>query len=284
MNAAHITQFVIGVCGELPGRQALETAAEMARMFRARFSALMIEDPASGTLGYLPFAREYVPGRAAWQNIGVADVEARRASAQRRVRDAFATMAQLHGLNADVEVLSGNLQDELTGALHPGDIVALLAPAQASEWMTLPFSAFAEAAFQGPATALLLPSRIARRKGPVVALTNMEDKASLSLAARLAQVSGEMLIVMAAGVNDMAGGASTLSELIDFPLERLRIIDVDGANLRDIKQWLWDIEERMLVVGRELLTEPGLGELISLASARGIPVLIPGNPAARQED
>ncbi len=279
MSAARITQFVVGVCGEMPGRQTLETAAEMAHMFSARFSALMIDDGASGTLGYLPFAREYVPARAAWQTIGVADVAARQALSLRRARDAFAAIAQLHGISAHVEVISGNLQDELTGVLHETDVVALLAPSQASEWMTLPFAAFADAAFQGPATALLLPARITRRTGPIVALASMEDAASLALAARLARASGEMLIVLAAGATDIAGSTKSLMEKVDLPLERLRIVDVDGANLTDINRWLGDMGERMLVVGREFLTRPDLGQLISLACVRGIPVFIPGNPA-----
>ena len=283
MSAARVTHFVVGVCGEMPGRQPLEIAAEMARYFSAQFSVLMIEDAASGVMGSLPFAREYIPGRSTWQTIEVADVQARNALAQRRAREAFADVARLHGLSADFEVMKGDGQEELARVLRNYDVVAMVAPTSAGAWMTLPFSAFAEAALHGPAIALLLPARIFRRKGPVVALASATDQDSLMLGARLAQATGEMLVVLAADAKDIAQNVQSVAARVDLPSARLRIIDADGSNLHDINRLLGVAGARILVARREYLTQPGLGQLIGLAAAHGIAIFIPGKPVPSQD-
>ena len=280
MSAARFTHLVVGVCGELPGHQAIEMAAEMARVFSAEFSALMIEDGSSDILACLPFAREYVPGRAGWQEIGASDIEARRSSVRRRARDVFSEIASAQGLIAGFEVLKGGAPGDLAGAIAHYDIVALAAPAQAGEWMMLPFSAFGDAALHARAVTLFLPARIARRTGPVAALLNAGDHAGLELAAQLARATGERMVILAAGLQDTAREAEAFAAQADLPRERLRIIDIDGGTLGEITQMLGDTGERMLVLGRAFLPQPGLEHVIRLAAARGIPVFIPGAPGS----
>ena len=280
MSAARVMQLVVGVCGELPGHQAIEMAAEMARVFSAEFSALMIEDGSSDILASMPFAREYVPGRAAWQEIGAADVEARRGSVRRRAREVFSEIALAQGLSAGFEVLKGNAQGDLAGVIAHYDIVALAAPAQAGEWMMLPFSALGDAALHARAATLLLPARIARRTGPIAALLDPSDHAGLEMAARLARAASERLVILASGLQDVAREAEALAARADLPRERLRIIDIDSGALGEITQLLGDTGERMLVLGRAFLPQPGLEDVIRLAAARGVPVFIPGAQAA----
>lgn len=271
-----IAHLAVGVCGELPGRQALEMAAEMARLLSAQFSALMIEDGASDILGSIPFAREYVPGRAVWREIGAAEIETRRGNAQRRAREVFTEIGRAHGLRADFEVLKGHALGDIASAIAHYDIVALVAPAQAGEWMLLPFSALADAALHARAATLVLPPRILRRRGPVAVLTGAADRSGIDLAANLAKATDEKLIVLAAGMKDIAREAGALSDQVDLPRERLRILDVDGAGVDDITHWLANIGERILVLGRGFLPQPGIDRLIRLATARGVPVLIAG--------
>ncbi len=273
-DATRTARLVVGICADPPSRPVIELAAELAALFGASFSAMMIDDGSPDILGSLPFAREYVAYRAQWRDIGNDDVESRREQAYRRARDLFSQIANAKGLQAEFEVLSGRSQDELSAAIAQYDIVALAAPALAGGWMMLPFSAFGEAVLQSPAAVLILPPRILRRTGPIALLASTGDRAAIEFAVRLARESGENFVFFCR-TESVTMDFVVLAESVDLPRGRLRIIDVDGVDLQQIGALLAGIGERILILGRELIPHPALQRLIAIAASRSIPVLLP---------
>ena len=284
MSAARTVSLVFGLCGGVPDRQAIELAAEVARVFRAGMTALMLDDGASETLASLPFAREYVPGATGWRDIGAREIAAGRESSRRRAKQLFDEIASAAGISSAIEFLHGAQRYDIAGAVAPYDIVALAAPAQAGEWMLLPFSALADAAFAGDAAALLVPPRVRRRAGPVAALLDSRDLDALQAAGRMANAANETLVLLAAHVEDAAREAQAFADNAGVPLPRLRIVDIDGASLDAITRTLEAVDERLLVIGRTFLPQPGISALIRLATSRGIPVFVPGKLPLSQTD
>lgn len=274
-------RLVVGVCGALPNRQALELAAEMARLFSARMSALLIEDGASDALGAIPFAREYIAHSATgWRDIHSGEMAVRRESARRRARALFDQIAAAQGLTSDFETVGAAA--DLSRAVAAYDIVALTPSEHARDWMALPFASLAQAALHARAATLIVPSRIARRRGPIAALLDAHDYAAVDMAAQLARAADENLVLLA---SDFEAGRDldALAARAAMPPHRLRILDIDGAGLDVITRTLGAIGERALVLGRGYLPHPGIERLIRLAATRGAPVIIPGaTEAARQ--
>jgi hypothetical protein len=284
MNAAvRTTRLVVGVCGALPKRHAIELAAEMARYFSAQMSALMIEDGSSEILAALPFAREYVTGSAVWRDIGSHDVAARRETAERRARALFAEVAGAQAIAGGLQTLRSSAAGDLARAIAGYDIVVLAAPEQVGEWMMLPFSALADAALHATTAALIVPPRILRRRGPVAAVLDSHDGMAVELAGRIASAANESLVLLAAGIDDVARDVESLANRANVPPERLRILDIDGAGLDTITRTLSAINERILVIGRKFMPQPGLETLLRLATSRGVPLLIPADGEKRSD-
>lgn len=278
MSRAPSVRFAVGVCGSLPGRQAIELAAEMARLLSAQMTALIFEDGASDALGSLPFAREFVTGPDAWQEIGVQDIAARRAFSRRRAQALFAEVASSRGVPASVQTIAGSGATDIAHAIAQFDFVVLNTPERAGEWMLLPFAALADATLQARATTLILPPRLRRKHGPIVAIVDRDDKRAIELAGRLARASEDALILLVAGLEDLALDIGRLSQIAEVPQQRLRVVAIDEAEFEAIMRTLDAIGERALVIGRRFLSDHGLQRLLRLAMSRGVPVMSPGAP------
>ena len=275
------TRLVISVCGRVPQRQSLELAVEFGRLFDAQISGLIVEDRASHLVGSIPFAREYVPGRALWQDLGLTETLAHQDMLLRRVQDIFNSIVLPEEQGSVAKRIECVVASDISSSISNADIVAFAAPAEADEWMSLPFSAFAEAALLTGATSLLLPVRLRRRSGPVVVLASSRDARALETAAHLARQSGERLVILAHGDGFDASQIAAMAADNDLARDKIRIVEIDGPGVSDIPGLLVRFDERALVIGRSSLlaivkSRSLLQSLIRLSAMRGVPVLIPG--------
>ncbi len=276
MNAARSIRLAVGVCGHMPKRHVVEIAADLALMMSAQMTALMIEDGASESLGSIPFAREYMVARAGWSEIGANDVTSRRDSARRRAQVLFDEIAASAGVQTSVQTLAGAAVGEIARAIADFDIVALPAPELAGEWMMLPFSSLVEAAIHAKSAAVIVPSLVSRRSGPVAAIVDPQDDKALELAGRMARTSGESLVVLAAGFENVARDIEHIAQQAGVPARQLRVLDIDDASLEVIMWTLGAINERTIVLGRNFLADGGFEIVLRLATSRGVPVMLPG--------
>jgi hypothetical protein len=223
--------------------ETVQLAAELARLLHLDLLGRFVDDPGLVKLAALPFSREYRVTEGEWHPLLSDEVHHSRDLAIAVARRLFAHAA------------TGAGRFELIGeggcaapADHDEDIVVVRQIPSGLESIDIATAP----ALRAAAGVLFVPNRIARRRGPVLAVASSANDPSLRTAASLAAAAGEKLLQFdrLCGAAPASGGGATIG-------------NVDAPN------------ERIIVVSRDTITDTMLH---SIAVNRGIPILVL-NPA-----
>lgn len=228
----------------------LRLAAEMAGLLQLDLHGLFVEEEGLLDLASLPFARELKLLGGGWNPLDASGLSRDLELAAKSAARAFAVAAKGLRTTCRFEIIRGSMARTIESMSGASDIVLLAEPGSPAE--DPQFLANLDAAFHSAAAVLLVPDRIARHAGPIVAVAQRSDDPSIAIARAVASAAKEDLIVTEALKTDdehaAAGGA-------------LRASVINSA--------LRQVQERLVVMNRAEKSTPSL-----IASMRRVPVLI----------
>jgi len=261
------------ILGLQPGTsdRAMRLAAELAELLDLDLLGLFFEDRGLRELAGIPFAREFRPLGGGWQPFDLDrlahDLEVAAASVERL----FTNVVKDLGGHSQFEVMRGPVSETLASTSRASDIVVIMEPASAAERVSAQFSALIEAAFRSAAAVMLVPTRVARNSGPIVAIATTANDPSIAVAVSIAGAAKEAVIVLDTGGQNPAD--EQLSQLADKAGVTIRRIATRKLSTDPMAclEALHPLRERLLVMTRV----PFDGEVASaIAGARQVPVLV----------
>ena len=166
--------------------------------------------------------------------------------------------------------------------IQAGDIVTIIEPSHPGESITRQFTALLDAAFETAAAILVVPRRIVRASGPVMAVESGPEDTSIRVALEIAAALKERLIVVAPPGALLSPEIAADAEQLGVAVEQLAAGATD-ANAPSALPSSSRSKERLRVIARRLLD--GAPELFSML--HGVPLLVVDSdqaaPAAAQE-
>jgi hypothetical protein len=282
---AETTEFKRIVLGFHSGgaeRTTLDLATELADLLHLDLLGVFLADEGLFHLAGLPFAREFRVLGGGWRPLAADELDRDMAFLARSAQRLFADQARSLQTASSFSVLRGASSDSIATVSRAGDIVIIVDPGSPAERVTQPFSTLFEAALRSAASVMLVPSRLQRRGGPVVALAALPEDASIPAAMKIAAALDEDVVVVAGFEPDEAWGPrlTEMAVAAGIHAETLsaRALPTDDRAIASI---LAGLNERLLVVGRHAVD---ISTPLMLASLRRVPVLVVGGGDNRGAD
>jgi hypothetical protein len=270
-------RIVLGLPYKRPGH-GMRLAAEVARLLQLDLLGFFVEEESLIGLATLPFIREFgLPG-GGWRRLDIDQLSRDLQIAARNAEKDFAEAAKSVQTMCHFEVVRGSMAATIESISGPGDIVLLMEPTSLAEFATPQFISTLDAAFRSSAAVLLVPARVARHSGAIVAIADEPNDPSIEAARVVATAAKEDLTIIelfkAAGkIRDPEIHLHADSRADQLPDAQRSLADASA-----IAYALGPLHERLLVMTRRDNSVPLL-----LASMRQVPVLII-EPAERQDD
>ena len=243
---------------------------ELARLLELDLLGLFVKEERLLSLVGFPFVREFDPLGGGWRPLDFDRLSHDLDLAARSAERAFTQAAKTVPTTCRFEVVNGSMIDAIASTSRADDIVLLFGEAASTTRAETPaFMAVLDAALQSSAAVLLVPPRIARQSGAVVAVTSGPKDQSVEIASAIAAAAKEDLIVIEASLTKKAHLAGDARRPIGIP--HRRIVASGDRNAAAIALALCEIRERLVVMTR------GDDDIApKIASMRQIPVLIVG--------
>jgi hypothetical protein len=219
-------------------------------------------------LAGLPFARELRPFGGGWRAIEADELDRDLEIAALGARRLFDEAAKPAQTASSFSVLRGATAEMIAAMSQAGDIVMLVEPGTPAERLTRPFVMVLEAALRSAASVMLVPSRLARRRGPVVAIARSPGDRAIAAAVAIAAATHEDLVVVQAFVADRAFEIAAAASV------RVTTRAIGGGQLADaraVSAALAGVNERLVVVSRD---DGDREDPSTIPSLRGVPVLV----------
>lgn len=250
----------------------LQVAAELADLLQVELLGLCLEDSGLRDLAGLPFAKEFRGLSAGWQPIDLERLSRDLELAARGLERMFDAAVKELSTTARFEVMRGRLAESIAAISRSGDIFVVMEPVSPAERATSQFAGLSEAAFSSTAAVLLVPQRIVRRKGPIVAIAAMPDDPSIHAAAALAIAAKEELVIIDANHHQVSIDTARLSGG-ETGLKVAQLVAAKTAfpDPAACTQAFRHLQERLIVMTRGAFDD-SVASII--ASARRVPVLV----------
>jgi molybdopterin-guanine dinucleotide biosynthesis protein A len=251
---------------------AVQVATALAELLKLELLGVFIEDTSLHNLAGMPFARELRPLGGEWHRLDTGELSRHLERAARTAERLFGEAAKRLSTQWRFEVVRGPLAGTIAAVSQTGDIVVIGEPASAAERASQQFSWLLDAALQSAAAVLVVPSRIARRQGPVVAVAAAPDDVSLVVAADIAAATNEDLVVV-----DRCATALEEERVGALPRAKDRRVEhiVAGPGAADapasLSHVLHSVRERLIVMTRRAFDGRAVA---AIAAARQVPVLV----------
>jgi hypothetical protein len=250
--------------------------AKLAELLHLSLVGMFMDDRSLMHIAGLSCVRELRSVSAGWQPIDIDTLATELDRGAATAHRLFTEAVQSCSVETSFRVEKG-LAGDVIGALATAqDIIVVIEPKNPAERVTQQFTRLVGAAFQAAAAVMVVPSRIARFAGPIIAVARNPEDSSINVAVRLAAAAREKLVIV--GPSDILGLSSSISNLtlsVGAPVELapipapLKMMTVAG----DLRRW----NERLVVMSRGTLKD---SEALALASFRSIPVVITEPPRA----
>ena len=259
-------RIVLGLPYNRPSH-GMRLAAEMARLLQLDLFGLFVEDESLLGLAALPFVREFQLLGGGWRPLDIDRLSRDLEIAAKNAERAFTEAAKTLRTTCQFEVVRGSMAETIASISRAGDIVLIAEPVNAAESATPQFFATLDAAFHSAAAVLLVPRRIARQSGAIVAIATDPDDPSIQAASAIAAAAKEELIVI-----ETSAGKKRISEsdlAVGAKIIRLPAAQGGPADAPVIASALQQVRERLVVMTRGDHSIP-----IVIASMRHVPILI----------
>jgi hypothetical protein len=262
------------VLGLQPGAhdRTMQLAVELADLLHLDLLGLFLEDTSLRDLASIPFSREFRSLGGGWHTIDLDRLSYDFELAAHSIERKFVSAAKRLLTGYQFEVARGPMTKTFTSFSRIDDIVMIAEPQSPAERATQQFSWLLEAAFQSAAAVLLVPSHIARTKGPVVAVATSADDSSVDAAATIALAAKEELVIIEADGRDVDDArvlkppAGTDLGIRRVAADRLGLADPAACALA-----FRQVQERLIVMTRGAVADETVS---AIAAARQVPVLV----------
>jgi hypothetical protein len=272
-TAAGRARLLLDLCHIAHDQEAIATVAELARLLQRDLLGIYVEDEAVQRLATLPFARELRLPSQAWSALDPAQLDAEFRSAAERLRALLRQQASRFNVPSEFHTVRADPAGYVAGISGGADVVVLAVPREASARACGSFAAAWRAAIGSPATTLLLPPRLARRRGPVAAVLGAGAEQRARAAASLAAATGENLVAL---VQDSEAADRSLGEAgrsAGRAEQRLSVRMLGEPSVEALLRALDGVGERLLMLDRRFVRDAAWQEAAKLSEARGVPLL-----------
>ena len=245
--------------------------ARLAELLRLNLVAMFVEDRSLVDIAGLPCVRELRALGGSWQPIEIGQLAAELEHSAATARRLFADIARHCSVETSFRIEKGSAADVIGSLATAEDIVVVIEPRHPVERVTQQFTRLVDAAFQASAAVMIVPSRVARVSGPIVAVAAEPDDPSIDAAMGIAAAAHEKLIVVSqTEIADLAVSLSASARSADVRAElaQVRKGPLCATLLADD---LWQAGERLIVTSRGTLAA---AEASTLASMRSTPIVI----------
>lgn len=248
----------------------VEAAAELAECLGVQCLGTFIVEPAIASLGARQGAQELRSVASGWQYIGTEDLSRDIEQAAASARRNFAAAVGQRSMERAFHLVNGGPGQILASLVRRDDILVMIEPRHPVDRITHQFRDVMNAAFDVPSSVMLMPSRISRRRGPIVAIATTKDDAAIRVAADIAGLTKEsLLIINAAGVPITRQAIPPAQRQARIIASRAKSLPIEARVLADLE----NAGERLIVARRVLLDEAGTRVI---ADRLGVPVLLAG--------
>ncbi len=259
MSAPGLRRLVLALAQGLSDQRAMGLAAEFARDFDLDLLGVYAEDETLLRFAEFPFAREIRRLTHDWHELDPGrlsdELNVQAEAARRHLRQVLDRM----GLRGGFEVRRGDPIHCVTEVCSAQDAIVMTVSCGLGQ---APMTALLPAAERSAAAVLVLPDRMVRHRGPIVAVAAREDDPAVALARALAERQHARLLVLATGVDAEAAAEGEVR-----PLASLAADDVLRA-LATIRG------ERLVVLAPEAAARIGTEGALRIAAAGAVPVLL----------
>jgi hypothetical protein len=249
---------------------AVGMTARLAELLGLELVATFVEDTSLVEVAALSCVREFRPFAGGWQPIEVTrlaqEIERTSATARRLFKEAMRAVQT----EASFNLARGSAADAIVSLATAEDIIVIIEPKNPAERVTQQFVRLVDAAFKAASAVLMMPHRLLRTVGPIVAFATTADDTSIHTAIGIAAAAQESVIVL----GDLDSRARVqISELAQSSGVRLTIAPAlqQPMNMATLIAGLVPLNERLVVISRSVLEDMTMAKV---ASVRGIPVLI----------
>lgn len=254
-------------------------AVELAQLLKLDLLGLFLEDTSLKNLANIPFARELRLLGGGWHPIDIGQMSRELEHAAQSAERMFAAAAGQLRTQCRFDIARGPMAATIARVTQTSDIVVIGEPVSAAERVAQQFSWLIEAAFRSAAAVMMVPSRIVRNHGPVVAIVTAPNDPSLAIAANFARAANEELTIV-----DVAAKAIEETKLRavanaeGLAIRHIRAGGVNLPNAASVEHALGPLHERLVVMTRG----PSDAHAAALLAAhRRVPLLIVEPPESR---
>ncbi|MDJ1158075.1 hypothetical protein QNA08_07485 [Chelatococcus sp. SYSU_G07232] len=255
----------------------VQLAVELAELMHLDLFGRFIDDPGIVSLAGLPFAREFRVLECEWHVLDSEGVTRSRDLAIAAAQRLFAKAARTSTATCHFEIVHETAAGAARAGVRAEDILVVSQATGAAGRAAEPLPLAVDAAFRTAAGVLIVPGRIARRHGPVVAVVGGPDDPSVDVANALAIEAKEALLLLdlRSGVLSRAETGERATRTDDLlGLQRTPAATADAGAVTHL---LGPTRERLIVVRRGVIDDAILS---TIASRRGVPVLVLGSNGA----
>jgi len=264
-------RLVLGLQPSASGRS-MRLAVELAELLDLDLLGLFLEDPSLRDFAGFPFARELRLLGGGWHPIDVEQLSQELELAARSTEMVFTEAVKHLSVRWQFEVKRGTIATTVASVSQTSDIVMIVEPASAGERATHAFSGLLQAALGSAAAVMIVPTHIARARGPIVAIASALDDPSVAVAATVAHAAGEELVMVDVGKNSIDDErVRTLAAARGLAIKHIVVGQGVGSGPAALAWAIGPLHERLAVMTRGDID--GRAAAI-LAAERHIPVLV----------
>lgn len=262
-NGTEFKRMVVGLPHSARDYATVGISAKLAELLRLDLVAAFLEDAGLMNMAGLPGARELRVLDGGWHQVECSRLANELDHAARNAQRLFGQA--VHGCRVATSFRHerGSTADVVASLITVDDIFVVIEPKNSAERMTNQFIQLVDAAFNAASAVMIVPSRMTRSAGPVVAISAGPDDVSVATASTIADAAGEKLIALDLSDETVSGPQGESPEPASRPRGR-STSDALAARLASLK-------ERLLVLPRGVLAD---SEVMTLASLRAVPVII----------
>jgi hypothetical protein len=272
MPAAHeFKRVLFGLHQRAVDRASIDLAAELAALLGLDMLGLYLQEPHLARLAELPFAREFdLPART-WRPIDVERYAREYEASAFAARQLFVATAATRGVTCEFEIASAGAAQAIRSFSHSSDIVVVAEPMGAADRVVGLYPEFAASAIRSEGAVLMLPPRVARKHGAIVAIARTSGDPSIDVARSIAAAANERLVVL---FSDKSQAGAAAGETSPGQFEKISLPASALASVQALSAILDRLGERMIVLMRGTLGAGDESLLKDLGALRRIPVLI----------
>jgi hypothetical protein len=250
----------------------LQFAVELAELLHLDLLGLFLEDPSLRRLAGIPFLREFRTLGGGWHPIDVERLSRELDLAATSIERLFSEAVRGLTTACRFEVARGSIAEAIASVSRAGDIMMIMEPVNPAEHASRQLHWLIEAAFRSAAAVMLVPTHLARRRGPIAAIAAVPNDPSILSAAAIALAAKESLLIVEAA-ESAADEAGLRNIIADIPRDVVRLAagKKSPADAAALMAAFLPLHERLVVMTRGAVA----AEMPTLmAAARRVPVLV----------